>query len=121
MVHRSRLNPPAAAQLEPAPWLVGKGRDRDAVLKRDWAPADRFQAQRRRQLGGCLGADACRQKEPECDVNQDEAGEPAGRAQPPALSRAEASALEQASDGVATVELEGGARRPPAFGGVEAP
>ena len=86
MVHGRRLNPPAAAQLEPAPRLVGKGRHRDPVLKGDLAPADRFQAQRRRELGSRLGADACRQKEPECDVNQDEAGEPAGRAQPPALS-----------------------------------
>ena len=87
MVHRCGLNPPATARLQPPPRLVGKGRDRDAVLKGDPAAANRFQAERRGELGGRLGADACRQKEPEDDVNQDEAGEPAGKAQRGELSR----------------------------------
>src|SRR2546428_754252 len=57
-------------------------RDVHAVLNGAPAAADRFQAQRRSELGGRRGADARRQEEPEDDVNQDEAGEPAGRAQP---------------------------------------
>src|ERR1700694_1374588 len=86
MVHRRNLDPPAAAQLEPAPWLVREGRHRDAVLKGDPAPANGFQAEGRRQFLRRLRADACRQKKPEYDVNQDEAGEPAGKAQRGALS-----------------------------------
>src|SRR3989442_15978818 len=119
MVHRACLNPPAAAEFQPPPRLVGKRRDRDADLKSDPAATDRFQAQRRGELGGRFGADARWQNEPEDDANQDEAGEPAGTVQRSELWP-EAAALEQAPNGGATVELEGGACRPCAFGRVEA-
>src|SRR6202022_2230673 len=129
MVHRRRLDPPAAAQLEAAPRLVREGWHRDAVLEGDPAAAPGFHAQGWRPFRGRLRADARRQKEPEYDVNQDEAGEPAGRAQRGALwpppwgagRLAQASTLDQSTNGSAAVELEGCASGARAFGSVEAP
>src|ERR1700687_483300 len=128
MVHRCRLQPPQSTEVETAPWLIGEGRDRDAVLKGDPVATNRLQAQGGGQFRRGLRTGAGREQEPEYDVSQDETGEPVGTAQRGALSasRSETAGLEmallqQVPDRLSPFQLERGSRNRRAIGGVPLP
>src|SRR5207249_4343594 len=81
VVHPHRLDPPAAAEVEAASRLVGEGGNRNAILKRDAAAADGFDAERGCQFGRGRRAGTGRKQKPEEQRSQDQTGAVAGRAQ----------------------------------------